>query len=694
MNDKTSCRQNEYYYYFEQSPVCLIVTDKKDKIKKYNKSAGVLLCPEGENLTGKFLSLFLEEDALKLFEEKKKLLFLNQDKQVLEAKIYAGRKTLVKIKMALTLHIPQGKKEPDVIISILEDKQIESGKTNLPTALLNNIEETIAGNKAGYVNISSVRINDEPEKTVIKTIMYQSELQAGMVWENTFDGLILFDEKGIIEKVNPALCILVDKQANELVGKSVEVIFSDESRERVMLNYFDKLAAKMNESYEDEITLWNGKKIWIERTNFLFNAEKGKIFLGSIVRNINARKKNEAFLLNSREELEEEVKKRVTELSKINKELNESIRLHKNLEQSLQYSRRFLNKIINAVSNPIYVKDEKHTYILVNSAFCNLVEKNKYEVIDKNEFDIFNNENARMVYEKDESLLKREASELNYQFEMQINGKRKIMVVKKEFFEDENEEKFIVCSAVEITKIVQAEEEILNALHKEKELNELKSKFVSMVSHEYRTPLTAIMSSVELLELFGSDMLTDEKKRYYDRIYASIKYLTGMLNDILTLNRTEAGKMIFNPAELEVVGFCRKLAADTMYSFSNKVNILVSSTHEEANLNLDAKLLNLILANLLANAVKYSFQGSEIFFILEIREKSILFIIKDKGTGIPKEEHSKIFEAFFRAKNVLNIPGSGLGLSIVKRCVDLHNGKVSFTSEENVGTEFRVILPY
>lgn len=552
----------------------------------------------------------------------------------------------------------------------------------------------------------SDRVNKEPGSTVNtgiaecfpnqsnrKTDNSWSEIESKMIWKNTYDGIVLYNNEGIILKVNAAFCKMVQKTKAQLHGKFIGVISAKTIDKEAKAEYHKNSLKNNSAPYEEEISLWNGNQIWIERTDFFSKTNNKKIVFGSIIRDITEKKCEEAILKNIKLQLEEEVKIRISELSKANAELTERIIQYKKLEESLQYSKKFLHRIINTVSNPIFVKDEKHSYILVNEAFCDILEKNKYELIDETEFDVFPEDTAGIVYEKDQKLLKRELNEIQYQFEMPVNGKKKTLSVTKKFFQDENNEKFIVCSAVDITKIIRAEEEILKSLSKERELNELKSKFVSMVSHEYRTPLTSILSSVELLELFESDLSIEEKKNYYNKIYGSINYLTNMLNDLLTLNRAEAGKATFNPEDIEIVGFCKKLAAEEMINCRNTVKIIVTANKDFAYLNLDSKLLNMILGNLLSNSVKYSFGCSEVLFNLEITDKSVLFVIKDYGRGIPFEEHDKLFDAFFRAKNVLNIPGSGLGLTIVKRFVDLHKGEISFTSQEGKGTEFRVLLP-
>jgi PAS domain S-box-containing protein len=246
----------------------------------------------------------------------------------------------------------------------------------------------------------------------------------------------------------------------------------------------------------------------------------------------------------------------------------------------------------------------------------------------------------------------------------------------------------------DITKRKQAEEELRKTLEKEKELNELKSRFVSMTSHEFRTPLTTILSSSELLE-FNRHRWTEEKQlTHLHRIQNAVHHLTQLLNDVLTLSKAEAGKVEFKPSPIELVPFCRELVEELQPSGVPTHEI--SFTHEgnDATVTvLDKRLLWHILGNLLSNAIKYSPEGSTVEFSLTQRRDRVVFKIKDYGIGIPAEDQPRLFESFHRAENVGTIQGTGLGLAIVKQCVDLHGGEMTVESVVGKGTTFVVSLP-
>ncbi|WP_421656974.1 HAMP domain-containing sensor histidine kinase [Leptothermofonsia sp. ETS-13] len=239
----------------------------------------------------------------------------------------------------------------------------------------------------------------------------------------------------------------------------------------------------------------------------------------------------------------------------------------------------------------------------------------------------------------------------------------------------------------------QTENEIRRALEEEKELSELKSRFVSIASHEFRTPLTAIRTATEILEQYG-DVASEEKKReYFRRIRTAIQNINQLMEDILTIGKAEAGKLEFNPVCLNLEEFCREILDEVKLGMGTNHTIAFTCKGNCQHACLDAKLLRSILTNLLSNAIKYSPRGSVVRFTLLCLEESIYFEVQDQGIGIPPEDQPKLFELFHRAGNADTFRGTGLGLAIVKQCVELHQGQITLTSQENVGTTFRVEFP-
>jgi PAS domain S-box-containing protein len=245
----------------------------------------------------------------------------------------------------------------------------------------------------------------------------------------------------------------------------------------------------------------------------------------------------------------------------------------------------------------------------------------------------------------------------------------------------------------DITERKRAEAEMIKALEREKELRELKSRFISMASHEFRTPMTSILSSTELLEHYSNRWAEDKKLKHYHRIKDSIKRMTELLNDVLLVSKAESGKLEFNPKPLALQKFCSDLVEEIQLGIAEKHKIDFIFSEQGTNPFLDEKLLLHILTNLLTNAIKYSPQGTTVRFGCYCQDEEIIFEIQDKGIGIPPEDQPRLFESFHRCNNVGTIPGTGLGLAIVKNAVELQGGRITFNSEVGVGTTFRVTLP-
>ena len=231
------------------------------------------------------------------------------------------------------------------------------------------------------------------------------------------------------------------------------------------------------------------------------------------------------------------------------------------------------------------------------------------------------------------------------------------------------------------------------ALDKEKELNELKSRFISTTSHEFRTPLTSILSSVELIQMYGKKWDEEKLSGQFQRIKKSVEYLTKLLNDVLTLSRSESGKTEFKPEHFNLYQFCTELLSECCANLSSEYKMMFNYNLQGKMITADPRLLRFILLNILSNAVKYSPEGGIIEFSVSGSADNLEFKIKDNGIGILHEDSRYVFEPFHRGKNTQKIHGTGLGLSIVKHSVDLHGGHIYFAANPDKGTTFTVKIP-
>lgn len=243
-------------------------------------------------------------------------------------------------------------------------------------------------------------------------------------------------------------------------------------------------------------------------------------------------------------------------------------------------------------------------------------------------------------------------------------------------------------------KLKKAQTDILIALEKEMQLNELKTRFVTTASHEFRTPLSTILSSISLIARYNTGESNDKTQKHITRIKSAVNNLTQILTDFLSYERLEEGKIPFEFSRFKL----KVLANETINAVQTILKpgqeIIFDSEHMSVeDVYLDKQILRNMLLNLLSNSSKYSPENRFIYFSILTNDNRIEIRIKDEGIGIPLEEQKNIFTRFFRAKNAENTQGTGLGLNIVKKYVEILNGEIRFISAENVGTEFIIELP-
>lgn len=245
----------------------------------------------------------------------------------------------------------------------------------------------------------------------------------------------------------------------------------------------------------------------------------------------------------------------------------------------------------------------------------------------------------------------------------------------------------------DISERKRAEAELHRMLAREKELGQLKSNFVSMVSHEFRTPLGIIQSSAEILGDYFERLEPEERKEQLHSIVKNTRRMADMMEEILVLSRLDAGKMEFKLTPLDLNIFFRRAVEEVLSATDRRCPIKLSLNSIPPDALADERLLNHIFANLLTNAVKYSEPGSPACLIVSRKGKNVVCVIRDQGIGIPVADQQWIFNAFHRGANAADRPGTGLGLVLVKRCVELHRGKVTVESKVGEGTTVSVRLP-
>ncbi len=352
------------------------------------------------------------------------------------------------------------------------------------------------------------------------------------------------------------------------------------------------------------------------------------------------------------------------------------------------------NKIVASMGDVLFITTPSGTIERVNKATIELFGYKKAELLQKSIDDILNSENFnhQQIYT---SLLDDSNSVETIEIACKTKQQKLTRIEFNCFVVPTEIEGFLNCVYIgrDITSRKQAEIEIRKALEQEKELRELKSGFISMASHEFRNPLSSILICAQTLA--NSDNISRKEQRFYlQSIRDAALNMQSLLEDILILSKTEAGKQKYNPSKLDLKNFCRQVIQELKSTYLER-NINLNIDNDFSQVYFDDKLLWHILTNLLSNALKYSSPSEPVELKVNFSEDhtKVIIEVSDHGMGIPQESQKHLFESFYRASNVGDIPGTGLGMSIVKKAVESHQGTIEVESQINVGTNVRVILP-
>lgn len=244
-----------------------------------------------------------------------------------------------------------------------------------------------------------------------------------------------------------------------------------------------------------------------------------------------------------------------------------------------------------------------------------------------------------------------------------------------------------------LLKLYKTNSQMQNTLEKEQELNELKSRFVSMASHEFRTPLSGILTSASLISSYKKADDEPKREKHIQTIKKSVRNLTIILNDFLSLDKFNHGKVISNPSHFSLIDLIDEIVEEFQTLSDKDHQIKVEYQDASTMIYQDREMLRNVIINLLSNAIKYSPEKSNIYLKTYLEDSQVVLEVQDQGMGIPDEDQKHLFELFFRANNVSTMQGTGLGLNIVKRYLDIMGGSLKFSSTINKGTTFTVIFP-
>ncbi|MDX2231593.1 MAG: PAS domain S-box protein [Leptolyngbyaceae cyanobacterium bins.349] len=422
--------------------------------------------------------------------------------------------------------------------------------------------------------------------------------------------------------------------------------------------------------------------------------------LTCICRDITERKAFEAELQRSYDDLENRVQERTEALRNANSYLHEQMALREALtkelaqsEDAFRQSEARLQAFLGHAEAVISLKDIEGRYLLVNQKFLNTYNLTQDQVIGKTAKDLFSDAQVQLIESTDQKVIR---TGMSIEYERLIPLEQTSLTylsLKFPLIDSQGTPYAIGCISTDITARKQVEDKVIQALEREKELGELKTRFITNTSHEFRTPLTTILGSAELLDANRQKLTPEKMIKHCDRIKLAVKHMTRLLDDVLIISKAEAGKLPFAPEDFNLTAFCSNLVEDLQAGIINQTTIHFSSPTQPIIGKFDQKLLRQVLENLISNAVKYSPPGSTVLFELSTTPDTITFRVQDSGIGIPQADIPHLFEPFQRASNVGTISGTGLGLSIVSKAVELHRGRITIESHEGQGSLFTVTIP-
>lgn len=504
-----------------------------------------------------------------------------------------------------------------------------------------------------------------------------------LVYEIVTEAMVVVDRSGIIVDANPSAVKLFGYPMNNLIGMNVDELLPEALRKIHAQHRSGYVNDPQRRSMGNGLNLMaqdaDGKLIPVEIS--LNHAQlDGQLRVVALISDITTRKAAENRMLQLNRELEEGVAQRTKELNAAVKALQESQHLYTLIAQ-------------NFPDGTINVLDKDLNYIFAEGREFVRSGIDRRKVIGLNYISLLPEQYRQDV----QSELTKAFDGIPRTFEIVARGQTYIMTAVPLFDEERGIDRLLLVEK-NISEQKQAEQDMITALNKERELNELKSRFVSMASHEFRTPLATILSSVNLVNRYAETNNTEGIAKHVGRIRSSVRNLTSILNDFLSLEKLEQGKVQFKPEEFSMCELARSVAEEigSMTKEGQEIQLNCCSGSDACSSGvingLDPQLIRNILFNLLSNAVKYSMERTVILITIEIKE-NLIITVQDNGMGIPQEEQQHLFERFFRAKNATNIQGTGLGLNIVKKHVDLMGGNIEFTSKLEHGTTFVITLP-
>ena len=495
----------------------------------------------------------------------------------------------------------------------------------------------------------------------VESALREREAQHRKMIDSSLDGVVSMDQDGMIIEWNRSAERMFGWSPLDVIGRRLsDIIIPAAMRERHeagLKRYLAHGAGNVvNNRIEVSALHRDGHEIPVELSVWPMQIGE-RVFFGSFVRDISRRREN---------------------------------------ERKLRQSEDRYRAVIENVAEGILVV-QAGLIVFVNPRTERLVGKRLEELRQQHFANLIHPDDRELVIDRYTRRIRGEKIESHYSFRI-FNAAGEVIWVELSAEMIEWEGKPATVSFItDITERHRLEESLRQNLERERELNSLKSRFVSMTSHEFRTPLTAILSSMELIKHYSDKLSEKERLDLIASVEDSVRHMTKMLDEVLLIGKAEAGRLEFRPTKLRLADFCARAVESTRAmaaaGFGDKTEIVFEANGADVPVMLDEKLMQHVLENLLSNAIKYSPAGGRIRFAVSAREEILEIVVEDSGIGMPAKDLPHLFESFYRASNVGNISGTGLGLAIVKSAVEMHSGTIAVESEVGHGTKVTVSLP-
>ena len=402
------------------------------------------------------------------------------------------------------------------------------------------------------------------------------------------------------------------------------------------------------------------------------------------------------------EELEKRVGESTDELGQLNQQLTKEITIRKQVEEAFRHSEQLLSLIFENAAVGLALLHQNGRYIRINQMFCRMFGFNVEELLGKHFAYLYDEEERFTATERWNDIIFGDMGVLSGERHFQLrNGSEIDIYFTTVRFTTADGDIRVITTGTDITGIKRAQEEMRLALEREQELNKLKANFVTAVSHEFRTPLTVIFSSSEILQA-QTNMAEDKRNKMHFQIERSVKRMTELLDEVVFIERSMKERTVAFPRPTNIHKLMYDIVRETEV-FDQNSHIInpeftgfqgdIEETNSAFMISLDAGLVRSIVSHLLTNALKFSPPGTMVELEVRYTPTALILRFTDEGIGIPEREKPSIYDLFFRGSNVGMAQGTGMGLTIVKRCVNAHLGNITCESRLGEGTTFTVQIP-